>query len=253
MALGDLELLGIQAERSFDDRGRIAGLYGVVIARAPTQQALWIGADVPELVAAELGSVFAGAPGSRAPAEPPPALERCRRLLETDGRVLQERSGPCYLIEPGTAFASSVRIERSDQPLGAALRGANPGNWEAIEWDELIDGQLGSWAISFEGALVASICHTPGPVTARGAECGVWTHPAFRGRGHAAAVTAVWAEIMRPTGRRLFYSTDADNFSSQRVAQRLRLRPLGWTWRLGAVRAGERDHVHPLSSLRRRS
>ncbi len=105
--------------------------------------------------------------------------------------------------------------------------------------------------MAIEGELVLSICHTPGPVTARGAECGVWTHPAFRGRGYAAAVASAWAAIMRSSGRYLFYSTDAENLSSQRVARRLSLRSLGWTWRLGLAPDQEEDRLHPLSSRRR--
>jgi hypothetical protein len=42
----------------------------------------------------------------------------------------------------------------------------------------------------------------------------------FRGQGHAAAVTAAWASLMRPTGRSLSYSTSRTNMSSQRVAAR---------------------------------
>jgi hypothetical protein len=61
----------------------------------------------------------------------------------------------------------------------------------------------------------------------------------------------VWADLLRPTGRVLFYSTDAANLSSQRVAERLRLRPIGWTWRLRAP-APDPQSVHPLSGLRSR-
>ena len=161
---------------------------------------------------------------------------------------LQWTGGPSYLIEPGTHFATTVHIERSDTSNGERLRAANPGNWEPIEWDELLDGRLGPWAIATEAALVVSICHTPRPMMARAAECGVWTHPDSRGRGHAAAVTSAWAEIVRPSERHLFYSTDAANQSSQAVARRLSLRPLGWTWCLDVARS---SNVHPLSTLRR--
>ena len=152
---------------------------------------------------------------------------------------------------PGTEFASGAHIERSDGSNRAALRDANPGDWLPVECDELLDGHLGPWAMATQRGRVVSICHTPGPVTPRGAECGVWTHSAFRGRGNAAAVTAAWASVMRPTGRHLFYSTDAENLSSQRVARRLNLRPLGWTWRLGRPR-DDVERAHPLSVLRRR-
>ncbi|TME31877.1 MAG: GNAT family N-acetyltransferase [Chloroflexi bacterium] len=83
--------------------------------------------------------------------------------------------------------------------------------------------------------MVVSICHTPA-VSERGAEAGVWTRPEFRGQGYAVAVTAAWATLARPSGRHLFYSTAGANVSSQRVAARLGLRPLGWLWQLTRAR-----------------
>jgi RimJ/RimL family protein N-acetyltransferase len=245
----DLELLGIQREGSLDHRGRVAGWYGVSIACAERGQALSIGAEVPDALAAELAAAFDRAPHSSSPSEPPPALELCRRILAVGDPSLASSAGPSFLIEAETPLASGAHVERSDASSGEALRNSNPGNWQPIEWNELLDGRLGPWTIAIEGALVVSICHTPRPVTARAAECGVWTHPAFRGRGHAAAVTSEWARVMRPSGRYLFYSTDAENRSSQRVAERLHLRPLGWTWRLGRAREHDGAGVHPLSSL----
>jgi hypothetical protein len=58
---------------------------------------------------------------------------------------------------------------------------------------------------------------------------------------------------MRPSGRYLFYSTDAENLSSQRVARRLNLRALGWMWRLGRGRRDDDNRVHPLSTLRQQT
>jgi hypothetical protein len=243
----ELELLKIQAEGSFDRRGRVIGLRGVTIACAVEGRALFIGAEVPDALASELTSTFERAPAPARPSDPPPALERCQRILEADGPPLVRSAGPSFLVGEQARFVSGVHIERSDSSSGAALRRANPGNWHPVEWDELLDGRLGPWAIATDGERVLSICHTPGPVRSRAAECGVWTDAAFRGRGHAAAVTSEWAAMMRPSGCWLFYSTDAENRSSQRVAERLQLRPLGWTWRLG--RAVERDPVHPLSSI----
>jgi hypothetical protein len=236
-----LELLAIQAEGSLDRRGRLSGLHGLTIACAEDGDALWIGADVPDAVAGELAAAFERAPRAADPSEPPPALERCEQLLGP----LERRAGPSYLIGPTTRFASAVHLE----PDAGRLRDLNPGNWHPVEWDELLDGRLGPWAIATAAGRVASICHTPGPLTPRGAECGVWTHPDFRGQGYAAATTAAWADLVRPSGRYLFYSTDADNHSSQRVARRLGLELLGWTWRLAPPRdpgAG----LHPLCSLR---
>jgi GNAT superfamily N-acetyltransferase len=248
--VNDLELLTIQAEGAFDHRGRVAGWYGVTIACAANGQALWIGADVPDALAAELAATFDPAPVPMVPAQPPRALDHCRRLLDAGGRALSFSAGPSFLIEVPPQLGSGLHIERSDAWTGDALGNANPGNWHPVEWGELLDGCLGPWAMAIEGALVVSICHTPVPVTERGAECGVWTHPAFRGRGYGAAVVSAWAEILRPSGRYLFYSTRADNLPSQRLARRLQLRPLGWTWRFGDARRDEDDEVHPLCTLR---
>jgi predicted GNAT family acetyltransferase len=82
-----------------------------------------------------------------------------------------------------------------------------------------------------QSGRVISICHTPAS-NPRAAEGGVWTHPDFRGQGHAAATTAEWAALLRPSGRLLFYSAARTNHSSQAVAARLRLRPIGWLWQL---------------------
>jgi RimJ/RimL family protein N-acetyltransferase len=247
----DLALLAIQAEGAFDGRGRLRDLYGVTIACTTEGQSLWVGDGVPDDVATELIALFDRASPAADPAAPPSALEPCRRLLEQGGRVLRCGAGPSFVF-PGTVPRRlDVHLERSDEQTQATLRQANPGNWHSVEWGELLDGRLGPWAMAIDGGRVVSICHTPRPVTARAAECGVWTHPAFRGRGLGAAVTAEWAAVMQSPGRHLFYSTDAHNLSSQGVARRLGLRPLGWTWRLALATDPDDNRVHPLCTLRR--
>ena len=230
--------------------GRLVGRYGVTIAAAPGSHALWIGTEVPAAAAAELAAAFAASAPALDPAEPPLSLGRCRRILEADVAI-EQHGGPSFVFSDDVPPSSGLCTERSDQPARDALRDANPGNWQPDEWAELLDGRLGPWAMVLDGGRPVSICHTPEPLTEIGAECGVWTLPGFRGRGYAAATAAAWAEILRPTGRLLFYSTDASNRSSQRVAERLHLRPIGWTWRLCVCDPGA-GSVHPLSSLRRR-
>lgn len=245
-----LELLRIQAEASLDRRGRIAGCHGVTIAICDDGHELWIGAEVPDAAARELAAAFERASPAARPSEPPPVLDHCARILDTGGG-LQRTAGPSYVFPPDARFASSVAVERSDGSSVAHLRNANPGNWHPVEWDELLDGRLGPWALVVDGGRAISICHTPRPLTERAAECGVWTDPPLRGRGHAAATASAWIALVRAPQRHLFYSTDADNRSSQRVAERLQLREIGWTWRLHRAPRDPGQHLHPLCSLGR--
>lgn len=250
----DLALLHIQAERSLDARGRIAGYDGVRLACSAAGQALWIGADVPEPIAAALIDVVARAPAAASPDQPPPALDRCAALLAPAGSALVRASGPSYLIpdHPAIGAAGAARLVGDGAPDVDVLRRANPGNWHPVEWDELLDGRLGPWVIAIDGGRALSICHTPGPIGPRSAECGVWTDPSHRGRGLAAATAVAWVGRVRAPGRHLFYSTDAANRSSQRVAARLGARLLGWTWRLHRPSPPVALDVHPLCSLRAR-
>lgn len=67
----------------------------------------------------------------------------------------------------------------------------------------------------------------------QGAEAGVYTFPAWRGRGLAGVVTAAWSRLPALRGRALFYSTAIDNRASQQVARKLGLRQLGAGLRAG--------------------
>ncbi|TAK66724.1 MAG: GNAT family N-acetyltransferase, partial [Dehalococcoidia bacterium] len=243
----DLELLEIEAGMSLDVRGRIARLRGVTFAVSTEGQACWLGAHVPDELAGELTGILAGSHGSADPARPPPALDACQRAIEAAlGASTARHAGPSYTFPEDARFSSRSGIVRSDASRGEGLRDANPGNWGAIEWRELLDGQLGPWTMVVSAGEVLSICHTPQPMTDRAAECGVWTRPDARGRGYAADTAAAWAAMLAPTGRHLFYHHDADNVSSRRVAQRLGLRPIGWMWRVAVDEPSAA--MHPLSS-----
>jgi RimJ/RimL family protein N-acetyltransferase len=211
--------------------------------RVPPQVARALAAEIdagsPWSLAAErsLGDADADArtrPGSVAP---PAELERWRlRLEDALGTAvrLAPGSGPSYVVHAGVSFPAAAALVRSDDPDREALRHANPGNWGADEWQQLLDGDLGAWVMARHGEQVISICHTP-ESNSVAAEAGTWTHPDFRGQGHAAAATAAWAALMRPSGRVLFYSTSWTNRSSQGVAARLGLRRIGYLWQLRSV------------------
>ncbi|HEV7559813.1 MAG TPA: GNAT family protein [Kofleriaceae bacterium] len=247
------ELLQIQLEGWVDARGRLRDRYGVRIAVVPgsTDEGpiLWIGDGVPDALADELAAAVKAAPPSIGPMElplsiqpPPAAIDACRQLL---GEV-ELSMGPSYVIPDDVQLDSTVEIVCSDGAIDR-LRAANPGNWDPVEWDELLDGRLGPWAIAIVDGAAISICHTPVPMTAHAAECGVWTDRRSRGRGYAAATAAAWVPLVRAPGRHVFYMTDADNRSSQCVAARLGAREIGWTWKLHRERPAA-PNLHPLCS-----
>jgi RimJ/RimL family protein N-acetyltransferase len=243
----DIDLLALAAELSMDGHRRLAGTCGITVAVTRDRQALFVGSELPDTLVPALVEAAFRAPRASAPNVEPPALAACRAILAPACAPLSLAAGPYYVIEPPVRAETRAVIARSDASPTEQLRPLNPGNWERDEWEELLDGALGPWAMAVVDQRVVSIGHTPRRMTARAAECGVWTHPDYRGRGYAAAVTAAWADILRPSGRSLFYSTDAENRASQRVAARLGLRPIGWTWRLARADPEGRDRRHPLS------
>ncbi|WP_223167322.1 GNAT family N-acetyltransferase [Nonomuraea sp. SYSU D8015] len=239
-----------------DERGRLPGPEDMVIGVAADGMTAAVSRHVPDPLAARLLDVVtrpapppslrppgtsaathrdASAPPERPPAAlapreiPAPLLDECRALL---GGGLTVSGGPSYLVCPPVRFDAPAAVLRSEDPAHAELvRPLRPGTWEPEEWDELVAGGEGApWAMIVEDGQVAAICHTARSTPA-GAEAGTWTAPASRGRGYAAATTAVWAGLVSGA-RPMFYSTRADNLSSQRVAARLGLRAIGWLWKL---------------------
>lgn len=231
--LSDLELFDLNAGMSLDERGRLKESDGVTIASASEGGRMFIGDKIPDPLADELRTAFSSRPPGGDPPSEPEVVSTCHGILEARIGSTTKRCGPYYVIPRGCSFISDVLIETSVGEAPAHLRAANPGNWEADEWGDLLDNSLhGPWAMAVVGDRVVSICHTPRPMSPDAAECGTWTDPEFRGRGYAAATVVAWAAILEPTGRQLFYSTDSSNLSSQRVAERLGLRLIGWTWNL---------------------
>jgi RimJ/RimL family protein N-acetyltransferase len=255
----DLQLLEIEMETLWatDPRGRLVldkgpGWQGrkaphLVIAVSNDGQISAIGSEVPDELALELLAAVAGEPTSP-PATPPASIARCQELLKDGLGPVELRGGPAYVIAADTAFKSTAEIFRSDGKTAEALRTRVPqrGGWSLAEelrtrvpqrswslddWQLLLDGSFGPWAVATISGQVIAMCHSA-RLTDRGAEAGVWTDPDFRGQGHAAAVTAAWASLLASSGRHLFYSTSADNLSSQRVAARLSLHPIGWRWQI---------------------
>lgn len=234
-ALDALDLLRIEMAVLWDtdDRRRLRGPHEFVVAAAPNGITAAVALGLPDDVGDQLLDVVHRSTPPPTPAQPPAAMQEARALLSAAGRgQLSLSYGPSYLVSPPMRYGDSAAVLRSDSPDASRVRSARPDNWTAEEWNELLTGGAGApWAMIVDHGRVVSMCHTPRSSSA-GAEAGTWTNPEFRGRGYAAAATAAWADLLAATCPYLFYSTSADNHSSQRVAERLGLRQLGWLWKL---------------------
>jgi GNAT acetyltransferase len=236
--LSNKQLLELEIDTlwSRDERGRLVrdrGLNGfraphLVIASSPNATSAAVGNEVPDGAATEICGLLAEA-GSLQPGSLPALLEDMRRRLELVLGPVEVTSGPSYVATSVSAASSPATTIRSETWGRRAAGPAPPAraNWKPEEWRLLLDGVLGPWAASTVGGEVIALCFCA-RLTDDAAEAGVWTDPGHRGQGHAAAVTATWASQLLETGRQVFYSTSADNLSSQRVAARLGLHPIGW-------------------------
>jgi len=211
----------------------------LVIAAATDGHRVAIGAAVSDAVAAELRALIDGQSSAIDPSTPPASIVRCMQLLEPVVGTLELSSGPSYWIPPATRYATAAEIVRSDGGGIEPLRRLPPDGWSTEEWRDLMDGALGPWAAAVAEGHVVSLCHSA-RLTDRGAEAGVWTAPGHRGKGLAATVTSAWSCLFDRDERHLFYSTSADNLSSQNVTRRLSLRPIGWIWKLSSPESSSR-------------
>lgn len=215
------ELIALEMETLWgsDERGRVLAAHHLVAGVTAGEVVVRYGSSEPDELVAQLAAFAAD------PADVVPFLAECQRALDGVYGTTVLSSGPGYLIPDGLTYVSETEFVDSSAPRSLP----RPEVWEADEWEELLSGSIGPWALAVVDDRVAAVAHAPAS-TDRAAEVGIWTHPDFRGRGLAAATTARWAEVAK--GRTLFYSTSADNLSSQRVAERLGLERLGWLWKI---------------------
>ncbi len=201
----------------------------------PSLLAVWAWSPRARLLALapglELGGPVDGMDQAYRPGQRPDALHHLAASF--DDRTVSIEGGPSFvfperLTDPGPAPLPIIvsTIDGRD----AARQLIRPGNWEPGEWQELIDGRFGEWAMAVSGNEPVSICHTPAS-NAAAAEAGIWTRPDFRGKRIAPAVVSAWSRLERRNRAVLFYSTSADNHASQSVARTLGLTPLGWLWK----------------------
>ena len=170
---------------------------------------------LPDAIVAQVRA-RASAPRGR-PGEWAAEYARYLSVTQSFASATAVRSGPLYGFpnELGETMGC-VEINSTNLDL---LRGS------LNEWVE--DAQQGSvMAAAIVDGRAASVCASVRATPT--VHCaGVETAPAYRGRALAQRAVAAWAVLVRRNGAEPYYATTFDNTASQRVAQRLGLRPIG--------------------------
>lgn len=187
---------------------------------------LRLGAEVGERTAHEIEALAAGEPPMAAETGVPVHHDAYVELLSAEAPIQEVSRDLTYVFGELVEYGHPAPAIRSGTPEGdafVALTEAD-GMPEGLAQMGFADtGDLWPpWCVALDGGAAASIAITA-RLSAAGAEVGVATAPAIRGRGLATAVVAAWATHSGLSDRARFYSCAVSNASSQRVAQRLGL------------------------------
>lgn len=234
--LSDLDLMGLHVEAEFthDAAGRLVSTNEPAGAAAPR---FFLGQttaggvirryrhDLPptlrEALEAASASDRLGDPTGGAPLDP----LRFEHILCRDAPVRHTAAGMVFRFPPTLSAAPSGARLLGDTAQDAALLAPLLPAWVA---DLRCSRPLAALLLAGRAvAVCASVRITP-----RAHEAGVETAPAFRGRGHAAAVVAAWAAAVRGAGAEPLYSAGWQNTASRALAGRL-----------GLVRSGRDLHL----------
>jgi RimJ/RimL family protein N-acetyltransferase len=222
-----------------DASGRLVDVNEPGGPRAPRFHVLWDGRDLhwrvrhdlPAALVARLAAILAGHPVPRDLERLPAFAAAIRASLAEHGPVPDELIGefeyafPEALDPPDApaeiAHRASSSLDASAGVVPVAVDNAAVLQRWLPEWTNYTTSGLPMMAALVDGAAVAvaACVRFPGDAT----EAGIETHPLFRGRGYAAAVTAAWARAVRGRGLVPLYSTSWKNRASQRVAAKLGL------------------------------
>jgi RimJ/RimL family protein N-acetyltransferase len=188
--------------------------------------------DVREETAHAIEALVASEPPLSDARRVPVHIDDYAELLGAEAPVEEVSRGATYAIPESLEYEHSARVVSSQTREGAQLltRIQSEGMPEALVEMGFIEARhfWPPWCAVLDGGTIASVAFTA-RLSSIGAEVGVVTIPRARGRGLAAAAATEWASLPPLRGRALFYSTEAANVSSRRVADRLRLTFVGPT------------------------
>jgi GNAT acetyltransferase len=202
----------------------LAGCADGVVAR--------IGRSVRDDIAQELRALSANEPPMVGPDSAPRGLDRYLALLGRDGPAAAH-AGLAFHLPHGTAAPGEAVTIMSGTDEAARLenrlaRDGMPPALLALKIREVAD-LWPPYCLVMRDGEIASLAFAA-RLGDHGAELGLETLPAYRGRGLAALAVAAWSAHPALADRTLFYSTARSNLASQRVAAKLGLGFIGPTW-----------------------
>jgi len=163
-------------------------------------------------------------------------IERYQELLGLNSPVPERSYAQIHHLPRGLSFEHHATIVKQGTAEGDKLfaelkRHGLPAAWRAMGFAD-VSHFWEPWCVAMVRGDIAAIAFAA-RLGESGAEIGVATLPAFRGRKLAPAVTAGWSSLPQLVTRALFYSTTRDNSASQHVIARLGLPLVGVSVRLG--------------------
>ena len=192
--------------------------------------------DVSPPVAQQITALVAREPPFAELGARPLFIERYRELLGIDAPVPERAFAQIHRLPRGVSFEHHATIVKQGTADGDKLfaelkRHGLPAALRAMGFAD-VSHLWEPWCVALVRGDIAAIAFAA-RLGENGAEIGVATLSAFRGRKLAPAVTAGWSSLPQLGARELFYSTTRDNTASQRVIARLRLPLVGVSVRLG--------------------
>lgn len=166
--------------------------------------------DLPAGLAAELERLAAGEPVRADLRAPPRHAAAYSALLARHAPLSHTDAGPAYYLPESDPPAGAITITPEN---AIVLQAHYPYTRNHL-------AELAPVVAVVQNGVAVATCYSA-RITARVAEAGVHTLPAYRGRSYAAATTCGWAAALRAMGRQPLYSTSWTNTASQAVAAKL--------------------------------
>jgi len=216
----DLELMNIQAEVLFahDSTGRITRINERMFQPAP--RFFWGQTNLGRIVRFRndvLNDVIRDIVNIMDREDPTEQLAKVISVLEKDKEISRIWMGPAYAFhEIDTDYANATLVTEDNK---SCLAHGFSSLLSELEFRK-------PCYMVMENDIAVSVCFSA-RISDKAAEAGIETLEGYRGKGYAIRAASSWAQAICQSQRIPIYSTSWDNYSSQSVANRLRLRHIG--------------------------